>query len=238
METTGAFPFTTTAHPLRVVCVGAHPDDPETGCGGTLARLASAGHEITIVYLTRGEAGVKHLPKECVTWNPCDEKASLSLMRSEEARRASALLGARALFADQPDGATTADDKECSKFTELLASLNPDLVLTHWPIDTHRDHRSASLLAYQAWECSGQKFVLGYYEVMTGVQTQEFQPNWYVDVSENWLAKRGACYAHQSQSPSRFYRYHSKLSRQRGQEVGFPRAEAFRLLNRESRQVA
>src|ERR1700722_1559081 len=152
MEVTSAFPFATSAHPLRVVCVGAHPDDPETGCGGTLARLASAGHEITIVFLTRGEAGVKHLPKECVTWNPCDEKVSLGLMRSEEARKASALLGARALFADQPDGATTADDNECGKFSDLLASLNPDLVLTHWPIDTHRDHRSASSLAYQAWQ--------------------------------------------------------------------------------------
>ncbi len=234
MESAGPFPFASSAHPLRVICVGAHPDDPETGCGGTLARLASAGHEITIVYLTRGEAGVKHLPKECVTWDPCDEKFSLGLMRSDEARKAANLLGARVLFADQADGATTVDDEECDRFTELLASLNPDLVLTHWPNDSHRDHRSASVLAYRAWQGLGQKFVLGYYEVMTGVQTQEFQPNWYVDISENWLAKRGACYAHRSQSPTRFYRYHSKLARQRGQEAGFRWAEAFSLLKSES----
>ena len=43
--------------PLHVVCVGAHPDDPESGCAGTLARYAGAGHRVTIVYLTRGEAG-------------------------------------------------------------------------------------------------------------------------------------------------------------------------------------
>src|SRR2546430_9976432 len=41
--------------PLKVVCVGGHPDDPESGCGGTLARYAARGHAVTIVYLTRGE---------------------------------------------------------------------------------------------------------------------------------------------------------------------------------------
>src|SRR6266481_4836601 len=46
------------SRPLRIVCVGAHPDDPESGCGGTLARYASAGHAVTIVYLTRGERGI------------------------------------------------------------------------------------------------------------------------------------------------------------------------------------
>src|SRR5262249_19903569 len=43
---------------LKVVCVGAHPDDPESGCGGTLARYATAGHQVTAIYLTRGEAGI------------------------------------------------------------------------------------------------------------------------------------------------------------------------------------
>ena len=58
----------------------------------------------------------------------------------------------------------------------------------------------------EAWQFFNRKFVLAYYEVMTGVQTQEFQPNWYVDISENWPAKREACYAHRSQVPGRFYR--------------------------------
>src|SRR5215475_13350209 len=44
---------------LKVVCVGGHPDDPESGCGGTLARLTAAGHSVSIVYLTRGESGIK-----------------------------------------------------------------------------------------------------------------------------------------------------------------------------------
>src|SRR3989442_15878488 len=43
---------------LKIVCVGAHPDDPESGCGGTLARYAALGHAGTIVYLTRGGRGI------------------------------------------------------------------------------------------------------------------------------------------------------------------------------------
>ena len=43
---------------LKIVCVGGHPDDPESGCGGTLARYAALGHSVTVIYLTRGEAGI------------------------------------------------------------------------------------------------------------------------------------------------------------------------------------
>src|SRR6516164_9694329 len=49
----------TAAKPLKVVCVGGHPDDPESGCAGTLARYAQAGHSVTVVYLTRGERGIR-----------------------------------------------------------------------------------------------------------------------------------------------------------------------------------
>ena len=43
---------------LKILCIGGHPDDPESGCGGTLAKLSAAGHDVTAVYLTRGEAGI------------------------------------------------------------------------------------------------------------------------------------------------------------------------------------
>jgi LmbE family N-acetylglucosaminyl deacetylase len=100
--------------PLRVVCIGAHPDDPETGCGGTLSPLIAAGHKVMIVYLTRGEVGVKYIRKVAVTWNP------------REARRACGFMGAQIIFIDQPDGATAAGCDECSLFTQLLGELDPD----------------------------------------------------------------------------------------------------------------
>jgi LmbE family N-acetylglucosaminyl deacetylase len=49
---------TSSGQTTKIVCVGGHPDDPESGCGGTLARYAALGASVTIVYLTRGEAGI------------------------------------------------------------------------------------------------------------------------------------------------------------------------------------
>src|SRR6516165_7399529 len=51
--------ITDQSRPWQIVCVGAHPDDPESGCGGTLSRYAAAGHAVTVIYLTRGEGGIK-----------------------------------------------------------------------------------------------------------------------------------------------------------------------------------
>ncbi|NUQ20190.1 MAG: PIG-L family deacetylase, partial [Gemmatimonadaceae bacterium] len=44
---------------LKVLVAGGHPDDPESGCGGTMARYADAGHDVVALYLTRGEAGIE-----------------------------------------------------------------------------------------------------------------------------------------------------------------------------------
>src|SRR5437667_10284782 len=81
--------------PLHVVCIGAHPDDPESGCGGTLARYAEAGHRVTIIYLTRGEAGIRGRSHQ--------EAAAI---RTAEAQAACQILGATPLFPGQIDRAT------------------------------------------------------------------------------------------------------------------------------------
>src|SRR5579862_9356121 len=80
---------------LKIVCVGAHPDDPESGCGGTLARYAEAGHSVTVIYLTRGEGGIAGR-------TPADA----ARVRTAEAEAACRILGARPVFAGQIDGAT------------------------------------------------------------------------------------------------------------------------------------
>src|SRR5207245_11080381 len=64
---------------FTVVCVGAHPDDPESGCGGTLARYAALGHPATVRYLTRGGSGISRKSFE--------EPAPIPSALSEAARR-------------------------------------------------------------------------------------------------------------------------------------------------------
>ena len=80
---------------LKIVCIGAHPDDPESGCGGTLARYAALGHAVTIVYLTRGERGIDG--------KSLDEAARIRTAESETACR---IIGAKPVFFGQIDGAT------------------------------------------------------------------------------------------------------------------------------------
>jgi LmbE family N-acetylglucosaminyl deacetylase len=122
-----------TQRALKVVCVGGHPDDPESGCAGTLARYASTGNSVTIVYLTRGEAGI--------SGKTHDEAAAT---RSAECGAACKILRAKAVFAGQIDGATVVDGKSAESIARILSSERPDVVFTQWPIDTHLDHQAAS----------------------------------------------------------------------------------------------
>jgi LmbE family N-acetylglucosaminyl deacetylase len=202
---------------LKVVVVGAHPDDPESGCGGTIARYTDLGHEVTILYLTRGEAGI-----------PGKTHEEAAAIRTSESEKACAILKAQPLFAGQIDGNTEVNRARYESFRKILESARPDLVLTHWPIDSHRDHRVAALMAYDAWLEGGRKFGLYYYEVERGEQTQVFQPAHYVDISETESRKRAACFAHASQHPETdFYPQHDMMNRFRGMEIGAKYAEGF-----------
>jgi LmbE family N-acetylglucosaminyl deacetylase len=205
---------------LKIVCIGGHPDDPESGCGGTLARFAAAGHGVTIIYLTRGEAGI-----------PGKSHAESARIRTAEAEAACKILGAKAVFAGQVDGNTVFDNAWVDKVIELVRQESPDIVFTHWPIDSHKDHQCASLLAIQAWARSGKKFALYFFEVCQGSQTQLFHPTDYVDISAFREQKRKAVFCHESQNPPGIYKAddcnHAMMEDFRGIESGVKAAEAF-----------
>jgi LmbE family N-acetylglucosaminyl deacetylase len=201
-----------------VLVAGAHPDDPESGCGGAIARYTERGHDVAVVYLTRGEAGIKGKSHE--------EAAAI---RTAEAEKACGLLKARPLFAGQIDGATEVNATRYAALRKLIEAEKPEVVFTHWPIDTHPDHRACSLLIYDAWLRTGRKFALYYFEVDLGGQTQCFRPSHYVDITATEPRKRDACFAHESQNAAiGFYpKYHVKMHEHRGMEGGFRLAEAF-----------
>ena len=201
---------------LKVVVAGGHPGDPEYGCGGTIAKFADLGHDITLLYLNRGEKGCAgKTERECAA------------LRSSEARQACQILGAQPLFANQIDGEAIVDAEHYDAFRKLLESEKPNLVLTQWPIDNHRDHRAVTMLVYDAWLRMAKSFGLYYYEVSDGEDTVMFSPTDYVDISQTEPRKRAACYAHASQSPDRYYALQSQVARFRGIESGSAQAEAF-----------
>jgi LmbE family N-acetylglucosaminyl deacetylase len=199
---------------LKSVIAGGHPGDPECGCAGTIARYTELGHEVTLLYLNRGEGycGGANLER-CAG------------IRTAEAQKACEILKARAVFAGQYDGRATVDAAHYEAFARVLAAEKPDVVFTQWPIDSHRDHRAISLLTLDAWLKGGKSFALYYYEVAE--DTEMFTPTEYVEITSVESRRRAACYAHVSQQADKWYPKQVEITRFRGAASGFAQAEAF-----------
>jgi N-acetylglucosamine malate deacetylase 1 len=195
---------------LKVIVAGGHPGDPEYGCGGTVARLTNLGHQVVLLYLNNG------------AWPPTGAST-----RTAEATHACELLKARPAYAGQANGHAIVDNEHYADYAKIIDAEKPDMVITQWPIDNHRDHRAITMLTYDAWRQSKKSFALYYYEVSDGEDTLQYSPTHYVDITETEPVKRAACYAHASQTPDRYYALQDQVAAFRGVESGYKRAEAF-----------
>ena len=200
----------------KVLVIGAHPDDPETMCGGTMLKLKAMGVEVVSVYLTSGEAGIRGKSHE-----------EARTIRQAEARQACEVMGVRSVFMTQIDGNAEVNKERYAEMLALIEAEKPDMVITHWPIDSHRDHRVCAVLVYDAWRQSGYSFDLYYGEVMTGLQTQNFTPTLWVDITDYHNKKVEAYMCHQSQGMDEVQEYHDTMERMRGMESQTHHAEAF-----------
>ena len=208
---------TTSENKLKIVVVGAHPDDPEVTCGGVMALYSNLGHEVVSAYLTRGEAGISGKSYE--------ESAKI---RTAEALAACDILKVRPEFIGQIDGNCEITKERYSQMIDFLKKEEPDIIITHWPIDAHRDHRICSILVYDAWLMLKSKSALYYSEVLSGSQTQNFNPTDYIDITSVIKQKHQSCFAHVSQKIEENYQnIHGPMERFRGMEFGCDYAEAF-----------
>lgn len=204
-------------HKLKIIVAGAHPGDPECGCGGTMALFAAEGHEVVSLYLTRGGAGIQG-----------KSYTEAAQIRTEEALKASKILNARAEFLGQTDGSCEITDKHYIEVNDFIKLENPDIVFTHWPIDSHRDHRICSILVYDSWINMGKKFALYYYEVTSGEETQNYYPSEYINISSVIKQKSASCMVHASQDPKGWYEnIQQTIQKFRGIEMNCEYAEAF-----------
>ena len=201
----------------KILVIGAHPDDPETAAGGTICLLTDAGHEVVCVYLTRGEAGI-----------PGKSHDDAAAIRVKEAEAACRVTGARPLFMDQVDGATEVNLLRYREMRDMIDREKPDVVITHWPIDGHRDHAICGILVLDAWRRLDRRFELFYFEVMSGTQTQMFHPSDWVDITTTHDRKYKASYCHESQNLKEVMEgWHDPMERFRGIECRCSFAEAF-----------
>jgi LmbE family N-acetylglucosaminyl deacetylase len=127
------------ASPLRILIVGAHPDDADIKAGGTAAKWCALGHTVGLVSLTDGGAGhqTMHGP-------------ALVRRRRAEAQAAAAVIGATYEVCDQPDGELDDRLEYRHQVIRLIRRFSPDLIVTHRSTDYHPDHRFTGLLVQDA----------------------------------------------------------------------------------------
>jgi bacillithiol biosynthesis deacetylase BshB1 len=175
---------------VDIIFFGAHPDDIELSCGGTIAKSVADGLRVGIVELTRGEMGTRGTPQ----------------IRRREAKNAARILGAT--FREQldfGDGALRTGRDEELRLVEVIRRCHPKVIFTTWPDDRHPDHtRTGRLVAESA-------FYSGLRALNTGMPAHRPQvtiyypqnylvtPSFVIDVTKSWKTKMRAIAAFKSQ---------------------------------------
>ena len=125
---------------MRILAIGAHPDDIEIACSGTLAKCIKRGDTVIVCHVSSGSLGhVVIQPDE------------LRLIRANEAKRAGALAGVEEVLCAGFDDLEIFDTKEArDKLVDIIKYANPDLIITHDPNDYMPDHVAVSNLVFDA----------------------------------------------------------------------------------------
>jgi LmbE family N-acetylglucosaminyl deacetylase len=162
---------------MRILAIGAHPDDIEIGCAGTLTKYARYGHEVFLLIMTKGGMGG-------------DPKT-----RNDEQLQSAGLIGAKdVIWGGYEDTQLTPKMNQLVHDTEiLLKRIQPDFIFVNHGDDTHQDHRTLHKATVSA-----TRYVRNvlFYEVPT---TQNFLPTVFVDVKDVMEVKIHALMAHNSQ---------------------------------------
>ncbi|HEX2060288.1 MAG TPA: bacillithiol biosynthesis deacetylase BshB1 [Thermoanaerobaculia bacterium] len=175
---------------VDIIFFGAHPDDVELSCGGTIAKYVREGLRVGIVDLTRGEMGTRGTPQT----------------RKKEATNAARVLGAT--FREQldfQDGNLQTGREQELEIIAVLRRRRPKLVVAPWPDDRHPDHTRTGRIVTEASFYSGLKSLktdLPEHRpqtVLYYMQNYMVPPSFVVDVSKAWKTKMKAVAAYKSQ---------------------------------------
>lgn len=197
---------------MRVLALGAHPDDVEIFAFGSLLAWREMGAEVAVGVATDGAASG-------------GDPAALRRVRRAEAEAGAAGLGTVPRFLDLSDGELMADRELVTRLRQVIGEVRPQLLVTHAPNDYHADHRALSAAASQA---AGFGVPVLWMDTLGGTG---FVPTHYVEVTRHFDAKCAAIRCHGSQDPERFVLSATRQAAFRAGECnGGPeaRAEAFR----------
>lgn len=145
---------------MNILAIGAHPDDIEFGCGGTLIKYAQKGHNVSMLILTAGEVG------------------GMPQMRTCEQEKAAHLMKVKKIFWGRfKDTEIPRDRSVIMAIEKAIREVKPQMVLFNYLSDIHQDHRA---LAHAALSATRYIKEVLFYEVPT---TQNFEPDVFVDIS-------------------------------------------------------
>lgn len=182
--------------PQRILAVGAHPDDIELLCAGTLVRFLQLGSTVSLAIACQGDRGGSDDP----AW---------STRREEEARAAAEVLGAPVEFLRLGDADVWDTPVVRKLFIGMLRRAQPELVITHAPNDYHDDHvRVSDIVCKCSWFAASVGHVgdepplpaapaVIYMDTIAGIG---FEPTHLVDISDTLEVKRQMLACHRSQT--------------------------------------
>jgi LmbE family N-acetylglucosaminyl deacetylase len=184
---------------MNILAIGAHPDDIEILCAGTLARYAQQGHAIFVASFTSGNMGDLHIPP-----------GELARIRKEEAEASAAILGARLFWPAIDDELVFPNEEQRRIMIDLIRQADPDVIFTHSPNDYHPDHRYVSQLVFDSYfqkglphlpqqnqaACRFGSTQVYYMDNLGGIG---FSPAEYVDITTAMDTKRRMLECHHSQ---------------------------------------
>lgn len=146
---------------MKVLAIGAHPDDIELGCGGLLTKAARAGHGVYMCAITTGSASGD--PKE----------------RTAELFKSAKYIGAQGVRIGDFEDTKLSVDSDLINFIEsYINEVEPDLILTHFHGDIHHDHRAVATATQEAGRFDSNVLA---YEIPL---TRNFDPKVYYDISD------------------------------------------------------
>ncbi len=193
-----------------IIAVGAHPDDIELGCGGTVRAAAKAGKKVIAVVMTKGEQSAD--PE----------------VRCEESKKALTMLGVSEVhFGDFPDTELPNSSKAVKFLEAFYDNQKAETILTHSINSMHQDHRQVGWLSMAAFRFSPR--ILAY---ETPRVTSTFTPAYYVDISDSINEKLAALKCHGTQKNKSYIHVESIVSMAifRGHQVNVNYAEAFEVV--------
>jgi len=220
---------------MRILAVGAHPDDAEGLCGGTLAKYAARGDQVTIMVATNGNVG-----------SPTLSKAEIAAVRRKEAEKAAAVIGADMIWLDIDDEFLFHDKETRLKFINAIRQAKPDVMFVHSTNDYHPDHRISGEIASDCRIPATVRLIQTEYPhmdkvphvfIMDTIGSIGFEPEYYVDICDTYETKCRMLRCHESQDAWLQHLYGidivenmAKTTIMRGMAIGVEHAEAFRSL--------